>query len=61
MSKLFELIKAYLPRLQSQKDNDDAYLKESVDIFDLEHRMQSIENRSSGYRLSHLIVGMEGR
>ncbi len=61
MSKLIELIKAYLPRLQSQKDVDDSYLKESVDIFDLEHRMQTIDNRSSGYCLSHWVVAMKGR
>ena len=60
MSKLIELIKAYLPKLQSQKDTEDSYLEESVDIFDLEHRMKTIASRSGGYCMSHLAVGMKG-
>ncbi len=61
MSKLIELIKAYLPKFPSPKDADDAYLTASVDIFDLERRMKSIDSRSNGYCMSPLIIGMEGR
>ena len=49
MSKLIELIKAYLPKLRSQKDREDAYLIESVDIYDLERRMQEIDSRANGF------------
>ena len=60
MSKQIKLTKAYPPRLQSQKDADDAYLKASVDIFDLERRMKSIDSRSNGRCMSPLTFGMEG-
>ncbi len=61
MSKFIELIRAYLPRLPSQKNADDAYVKASVDTFDLERRMKFVDKRSSGYCTPPLIIGMEGR
>ena len=61
MSKLIELIKAYWPKLLSHKDSDDAFLKKSVDIYELEHRMEAISRRSSGDWEPPYIAGMEGR
>jgi hypothetical protein len=45
MSKLFELIKALMPRIEPQHLRDEAYLAESVDIYDLERRMREIDQR----------------
>ena len=46
MSKLLELIKALTPSIEPQRARDEAYLAESVDIYDLERRMREIDCRS---------------
>ena len=46
MSMVIQLIKALTPGIKSQKDRDDAYLAESVDVYDLERRMREIDQRS---------------
>ena len=46
MSKLFGLIQAILPEIEPQRARDEAYLAESVDIYDLERRMREIDQRS---------------
>ena len=46
MSKLFGLIQAILPEIEPQQARDQAYLAQSVDIYDLERRMREIEQRS---------------
>jgi hypothetical protein len=43
MSNLTELIKALLPSFKSQTDLDNAYLCESINVFDLERRMRAID------------------
>lgn len=43
MSRLAEFIKALVPHFPSQRDLDEAYLAESVDIYDLERRMSDID------------------
>ena len=45
MSKLFGLIQAILPEIEPQQARDQAYLAQSVDIYDLERRMREIEQR----------------
>ena len=45
MSKLFGLIQAILPEIEPQRARDEAYLAESVDIYDLERRMREIDQR----------------
>lgn len=45
MSKLLELIKALIPTIEPQHVRDEAYLAQSVDIYDLERRMREIEWR----------------
>ena len=45
MSNLIELIKALIPHLPTQEELDQAYLNESVDIFDVERRMAEIDHR----------------
>ena len=45
MSKLFGLIEAILPEIEPQRARDEAYLAESVDIYDLERRMREIDQR----------------
>ena len=47
MSKLFQLIQALLPRFESQAERDEAYLNQSVDIYDLERRMREIDGRAA--------------
>ena len=48
MSKLFGLIQAMLPEIEPQQARDQAYLAQSVDIYDLERRMREIEQRGRG-------------
>ena len=43
MSRIIELIKAHLPHIETQQELDEAYLAESVDIYDLEHRMRDLD------------------
>ena len=45
MSKFFGLIQAILPEIEPQQTRDQAYLEQSVDIYDLERRMREIEQR----------------
>ena len=45
MSKLLGLIQAMLPEIEPQQDRDQAYLAQSVDIYDLERRMREIDQR----------------
>ncbi len=47
MSALIELIKALLPDVESQAERDEAYLSESVDLYDLERRMREIDDRAN--------------
>ena len=46
MSKLLGLIQALLPEIEPQRNRDQAYLAQSVDIYDLERRMREIDQRS---------------
>jgi len=45
MSKLLKLINALIPTIEPQHVRDEAYLAQSVDIYDLERRMREIEWR----------------
>ena len=45
MSRLLGLIEAILPEIEPQQARDQAYLAESVDIYDLERRMREIDQR----------------
>lgn len=49
MSKFAEFIKALFFFIPSQKELDNAYLNESVDIYDVERRMREIDSRSNRY------------
>jgi Protein of unknown function (DUF3563) len=56
MSRILEfidVIKAHMPVIQTQVARDDAYLAESVDIYDLERRMREIDQR--GQNRSHYL------
>ncbi|PKO62422.1 MAG: DUF3563 domain-containing protein [Betaproteobacteria bacterium HGW-Betaproteobacteria-18] len=44
MSKLIELIKAFMPGFKSQHDIDEAFLAESSDACDLERRMRLLDS-----------------
>jgi len=48
MFHLIELIKALVPHIPTQQELDDAYLNESVDIYDVERRMAEIQHRPHG-------------
>ena len=45
MSKFFGLIQAILPEIEPQQARDQAYLEQSVDIYDLERGMREIDQR----------------
>ena len=45
VSKLLGLFQAILPEIEPQQARDQAYLAESVDIYDLERRMREIDER----------------
>jgi hypothetical protein len=45
VSKLLGLIQAMLPEIEPHQDRDQAYLAQSVDIYDLERRMREIDQR----------------
>lgn len=47
MSKFAERIQALFSRIHSQKEIDNAYLNEAVDIYDVERRMREIDSRSN--------------
>ena len=48
MFSLFQPLKAFLVGPPSQREADDAYLSQSVDICDLERRMREIDQRGRG-------------
>ena len=45
MSSFFKLINSLFTGAPSQHDVDEAYLADSVDIYDLERRMREIDQR----------------
>jgi hypothetical protein len=45
MSSLLHLLQSLLPSIESQHERDEAYLAASVDLYDLERRMRSLEDR----------------
>jgi hypothetical protein len=45
MTTFLDFIKTLIPRFESQRVLDEAYLAESVDIHDLERRMRELERR----------------
>lgn len=60
MSKLFELIKALVPRVKSVEAPDDAYLSMSIDLCDLERCMREIDSRAQSASWG-LILGNRAR
>jgi hypothetical protein len=47
MSPIIERLIALVPHIPSQKELDEAYINESVDLFDLERRMAEIDHRGA--------------
>jgi hypothetical protein len=45
MSSLLQLLKSFVFGSPSRHEADEAYLAESVDIYDLERRMREIDQR----------------
>ncbi len=45
MTNLPNFLKSFLPTIESQKERDEAYMAEAVDIYDLERRMREIDER----------------
>lgn len=45
MTKLLNLLKSLLPAIESQRERDEAYMADAVDIYDLERRMREIDER----------------
>ncbi len=46
MNIFIRLLSSVLPNIESQSERDEAYLAESVDLYDLERRMVEIDRRS---------------
>jgi hypothetical protein len=45
VSRFLGLIQAIFPEIEPQQARDQAYLAQSVDIYDLERRMREIDQR----------------
>ena len=45
---LFRFVAGLLPSFPNQRELDEAYLADSVDIYDLERRMREIDQRGRG-------------
>ena len=45
VSRLFGLIQAIFPEIEPQQARDQAYLAQSVDIYDLERRLREFDQR----------------
>jgi hypothetical protein len=58
MTKLLQVLKSLLPAVESQQEQDEAYLADSVDIYDLERRMREIDQRGR-LSASALIFGLQ--
>jgi len=59
MSSLCGLIKAFLPQIESQQERDEAYLAQSVDLYDLERRMRELDARGRAHpRAVALSIGL---
>jgi len=52
MSNIIRLIQAFIPAIASPAERDEAYLAESVDIYDLERRMREIDTRAQPWTVS---------
>nr|WP_319565086.1 DUF3563 family protein [uncultured Rhodoferax sp.] len=44
--QLIKLTKSLMPHITPHQQHDEAYLSESADIYDLEHRMRELDQRS---------------
>ena len=60
MTPILQFLKSLLPVAESQRDRDEAYLAESVDIHDLERRMRSIDERGRN-RNGGIALGLYAR
>lgn len=60
MSSLLNLLHKLMPSTESQNERDEAFLAESVDIYDLERRMRAIDERGRGSD-SGITVGLYAR
>jgi hypothetical protein len=58
MTKLLQLLKSLLPVVKSQQEQDEAYLADSIDIYDLERRMREIDQRGRS-SASALVFGLQ--
>jgi hypothetical protein len=45
MTTIYQLLKSFLPSIESQQERDEAYLSDAVDLYDLERRMRDIDDR----------------
>lgn len=45
MSNFLDFLRTLVPFMQSQRERDETYLAEALDIYDLERRMRQLEAR----------------
>jgi hypothetical protein len=57
MSHLIELIKAFVPHIPSQQEQDEEYLNQSVDGADVERRIWEIDHRAGQASVQAVAMG----
>ena len=57
MLNFLKLLKALIPSLPTQRERDEAYLAEALDVYDLERRMREIDARGR-HATSEVALGL---
>ncbi len=60
MNTILSLLKSLIPAVESQRERDEAFLAESLDIRDLECRMRAIDERGRNHN-GGIAVGLYTR
>jgi len=58
MSAVLNFLEFLFPSIQTQRERDDAYLAEAVDIYDLERRMREIDQRGRQFPVNGPSLGL---
>jgi hypothetical protein len=57
MSHLIKLIKAFVPHIPSQQEQDEEYLNQSVDCADVERRIWELDHRAQPSAVRSVAMG----
>jgi hypothetical protein len=61
MNSLLNFLKSLLSRSEPRRDADEAYLADAVDLYDLERRMRTLDQRHRGVLVGLDVVGLTPR